>query len=137
METQPTQAASTQAGSTAATAASRTDNFLSSDSFLSILAAELRYQDPLEPTSNSDYIAHMASFSGLDYQERIAEGIGSLTLSSSLSQGAALIGKSVTYSTGESIETGTVERLLVRDGAATLLVGGRQVALTDVTEVGQ
>jgi flagellar basal-body rod modification protein FlgD len=99
METQPTQGATTTT-TTRSAVANANDNFLSPDSFLSILAAELRFQDSLEPTSNSDYIAHMASFSGLDCQERIAEGIESLTLSSSLSQGAALIGKSVTLLDG-------------------------------------
>ncbi len=111
-------------------------NFLSSDSFLKILAAELQYQDPLEPQSNSEFVSQMASFSGLDYQERIVDGIEALSLSSSLTQGAALIGTTVTFSGTDGATSGTVERLTVSDGAVTLVVDGREVPLGDVTAVG-
>ena len=58
-----------------ATPVNPNQDFLSSDSFLKILAAELQYQDPLEPQSNSEFVSQMASFSALDYQERIVDGI--------------------------------------------------------------
>ena len=35
------------------------------DQFLQILCAEMQYQDPLEPTSNTEYIAQLATFSQL------------------------------------------------------------------------
>ena len=34
--------------------------------FLSLLVTEMQYQDPLEPTDNSQYIAQMATFSQVD-----------------------------------------------------------------------
>ncbi len=36
------------------------------DQFLQLLCAEMQYQDPLEPTSNTDYIAQLATFSELE-----------------------------------------------------------------------
>ena len=36
------------------------------DQFLQLLCAEMQYQDPLEPTSNTDYVAQMATFSQLE-----------------------------------------------------------------------
>lgn len=36
------------------------------DDFLKLLSAEMQYQDPLEPTSNTDYVAQMATFSQLE-----------------------------------------------------------------------
>ena len=32
------------------------------DQFLNLLCAEMQYQDPLEPTTNTDYVAQMATF---------------------------------------------------------------------------
>ena len=36
------------------------------DQFLQLLCAEMQYQDPLEPTTNTDYVAQMATFSQLE-----------------------------------------------------------------------
>ena len=36
------------------------------ENFLSLLVAEMQNQDPLEPTSNSDYMAQMATFSQVE-----------------------------------------------------------------------
>ena len=41
-------------------------NNLGYDQFLQLLCAEMQYQDPLEPTSNTDYIAQLATFSQLE-----------------------------------------------------------------------
>ena len=43
-------------------------NELGYDQFLQILCAEMQYQDPLEPTSNTEYIAQLATFSQLESQ---------------------------------------------------------------------
>lgn len=42
-------------------------NELGYDQFLQILCAEMQYQDPLEPTSNTEYIAQLATFSQLSH----------------------------------------------------------------------
>ena len=36
------------------------------DDFLKLLSAEMQYQDPLEPTSHTDYVAQMAPVSQLE-----------------------------------------------------------------------
>ena len=36
------------------------------DQFLTLLCAEMQYQDPLEPTSNTEYVAQLATFSQLE-----------------------------------------------------------------------
>lgn len=43
-----------------------TGSTLGYDQFLQLLCAEMQYQDPLEPTSNTDYVAQMATFSQLE-----------------------------------------------------------------------
>ena len=43
-----------------------TGSNLGYDQFLSLLCAEMQYQDPLEPTSNTEYVAQLATFSQLE-----------------------------------------------------------------------
>lgn len=46
--------------------AESTGSNLGYDQFLQLLCAEMQYQDPLEPTSNTDYVAQLATFSQLE-----------------------------------------------------------------------
>lgn len=43
-----------------------TGSNLGYDQFLQLLCAEMQYQDPLEPTSNTEYVAQLATFSQLE-----------------------------------------------------------------------
>lgn len=58
------------------------------DAFLNILVAEMQYQDPLEPSSNTDWVSQMASFSTIEELE---------TVNSTMEQQSAadLVGKRV------------------------------------------
>ena len=47
--------------STSKTSNTKKSNTLNMENFLSLLVAEMQNQDPLEPTSNSDYMAQMAA----------------------------------------------------------------------------
>ena len=58
------------------------------DQFLQLLCAEMQYQDPLEPTSNTDYVAQMATFSQL-------EATLSLTETQESANASNLVGKQV------------------------------------------
>lgn len=55
LQKKKTQEAEKQGGST-----------LGYDQFLTLLCAEMQYQDPLQPTSNSEYVAQLATFSQLE-----------------------------------------------------------------------
>lgn len=48
---------------------------LGKDDFLQLLVTKLRYQDPMEPMADEDYIAQLAQFSTLEQMNNIAEGI--------------------------------------------------------------
>lgn len=44
---------------------------LDKDAFLQLLVAQMKYQDPLEPTSNTEYISQLATFSQLEETQNL------------------------------------------------------------------
>jgi flagellar basal-body rod modification protein FlgD len=104
--------------------APQTDLF-SSDGFLRILAAQIRSQNPLEPLKDTEFIAQMAQFSQLEQVTNLAKDTKALAVGGALAQGAALIGKTVSYIPVGSVTpvTGVVEGLRVSgDGRSMALV---------------
>ena len=74
-------------------------NDMNKDTFLQLLVAQMKYQDPMEPTSNTEYIAQYAQFSQV-------EAISSMASSMNLSRASGLVGQQVymrtTSANGES-----------------------------------
>lgn len=82
---------------------------LGKDDFLNLLVTQLRYQDPLEPLQDSDFVAQLSQFSSLEQLENINTNLGySNELDYVLSQTIAntmattIIGKEV-EATGNSV----------------------------------
>jgi len=118
--------------------ARQTDIF-SSDGFLKLLAGQIRAQNPLDPMKDTEFVAQMAQFSQLEQMTNLARNIEALTLSGRLSQGASLIGRTVTYqpADGSAAVTGVVSSLTVGgDGRSmSLLVDGAEVDVRQVVRV--
>jgi flagellar basal-body rod modification protein FlgD len=124
-------------GQTAGGAGKGTEIF-SSDGFLQLLAAQISNQNPLEPMKDTEFIAQMAQFSQLEQTTNLARDIRGLTMGQQLSQGAALIGREVSYETaGGELVRGTVERLWVSaDGRdMKLAVGGVSIDVGQIVTV--
>lgn len=118
--------------------AQQTDIF-SSDGFLKLLAGQIRAQNPLDPMKDTEFVAQMAQFSQLERMTSIARNIEALTLSGRLSQGASLIGRTVTYrpADGTAPVTGVVSSLAVGgDGRSmSLVVDGAEVDMRQIVRV--
>ncbi len=65
---------------------------LDKDAFLQLLVTQMRYQDPLEPTDNTEYMSQLAQFSQL-------EAVNNLSTSFSTSQALGLVGQYVILNT--------------------------------------
>lgn len=52
---------------------------LGRNDFLQLLVTKLRYQNPLEPASDEDFVAQLAQFATLEQMEKISAGIESST----------------------------------------------------------
>ena len=58
------------------------------DAFLQLLVAQMKYQDPLEPTSNTEYISQYATFSQVEQLQNMAATM-------ELSRASSMVGKLV------------------------------------------
>lgn len=64
-----------QTDSNGAPVATGSQKVLGKDDFLQLLVTKLRYQDPMDPMSDGDYIAQLAQFSTLEQMNNISNGI--------------------------------------------------------------
>lgn len=53
------------------TAESNSNSSLDKDAFLQLLVAQMQYQDPLQPTSNTEYMAQLAQFSTVEELQNV------------------------------------------------------------------
>ena len=123
-----TSSSSTTSSSTSTTAA------LDFDEFLQLLATELKYQDPDDPVSGTEYVSQLAQISSLS-------ALSSLNTSVNNSVAFSLIGQEATYSTtdtsGNAVTgTGTVQSVTISGSNTYVNVGGTTVDLSSITKVG-
>jgi flagellar basal-body rod modification protein FlgD len=109
---------------------------LGKDDFLKLLVAQLKYQDPLQPSDQSQMMTQMAQFSMVEGINNLNSALGTLQDTSSVSQAVGLIGKQITYTQADGTEaTGTASAVATTDGAVTVHVGNTDVALSDIVQV--
>lgn len=53
------------------TSSTNSGSSLDKDAFLQLLVAQMKYQDPLEPTSNTEYMTQLAQFSSVEELQNI------------------------------------------------------------------
>lgn len=95
---------------------------LGKDAFLQLLVAQMKYQDPLNPTSDTEYIAQLAQFSQLEQMQNLAA-------TNENTQMLSLVGREVCVSVENadgsvSYKDGTVSAVTVSGGKAYLEVDG-------------
>ena len=118
--------------STETTTASNND--LGYDQFLQLLCAEMQYQDPLEPTSNTEYVAQLATFSQMEAMLSMQNTIESSNANSLV--GKYVIVKSTSSSTGETTAVaGFVDYVQYENGKQYLSINGSLYSIDDLYEV--
>ncbi len=104
---------------------------LGQDQFMDLLVQQMANQDPLSPTSDTDYIAQLAQFSMLN-------SINSLSDSMVQTQMYSLVGKEVyvyTDAAHTELAVGMVESVVKKDGTNYLIIGGNAYELGDIAGV--
>ena len=131
-------AAAPVATSTATTSVDR-PNQMGSDTFLKLLVAEMKYQDPSSPMSSSDMMAQTATLTQTQSLQTIADqNKQQLALQRSLTAGA-LVGHVVSYTgTDGTTKSGTVSAVNISatDNSSTAVIGADDIDVGRITQVG-
>lgn len=106
---------------------------LDKDAFLGLLVAQMKYQDPLEPTSNTEFVSQYAQFSSLEQMQNMSNAL-------ELSRASSMVGQVVSVDTVDSSNKpttiqGKVDYVLFENNKAYVSIGGALYALDDVTGI--
>lgn len=112
---------------------------LGKDDFLKLLIAQLRYQNPLDPTDPTQFMAQTAQFTMVEKLTQMADQSDKAAVTQKLLTASSMVGKQITYlrtdgTTGKGIVTSAV---LADDGGTSLKVGTDDVPIEFVKEIDQ
>ena len=106
---------------------------VSQDQFLQLMVAQLKAQNPLEPTSNGEFLAQLAQFSTLSGTEKLNTSFSQMLQLQEITQGSNLIGKQISYTKADgSAGQGAVKGVAVTNGQIALQVNSDSVSLSQV-----
>ena len=126
----------TTAFPTGATTASSTSE--DKQMFLELMVAQLRYQDPLNPTDSGAFLAQSAQFTALEKMQDVSDRVGAL-LGSQMAFGAgAMVGQQVSWIDADGVTThsGVIAGVTFGAQGPVFDIGGAQVPLAQLLSVG-
>ena len=105
-------------------------NGMDKESFLQLLVAQMKFQDPLEPTSNTEYIAQYAQFSQVEQMQNMSNSMD-------LQRASSLVGKEVyiktTTSSGDTkLVQGKVDYVSYENNKAYLYINEKKYSIDDL-----
>jgi len=118
--------------STAATTNKSSGSDLSMNDFFTLLSAQLQYQDPMQPTDNSQFMAQMAQFSTLEQLQNLSKTMSISTATSSIGKYAVY---NATDASGNTTQgAGTVDAVDLTSDTPTYLINGSWISQSNVTQ---
>lgn len=123
------------ANPTASGAAATGTDAMGSDTFLKLLVAQLKYQDPTKPADGTALLGQTAQFQMVEKLQQLADQNTQLLSAQQTVSAVALVGRTVTYTDGERTATGVVGSVRLSTAGPLLTVGAAEVPLHAVTDV--
>lgn len=108
--------------------AAPSSNTVDYQSFLKLLVAQMKHQDPTAPMESTDFVAQLATFSQVEQSVQVNSKLDQLLQSSQLSQASSIIGRTVTSADG-TITGKVAEVRLFSDGIIAVLEDKREVPM--------
>lgn len=116
---------------------SESSSFIGKNDFFNILAAQLKYQDPMAGGDNSEYIAQMSQFAMIEKLENLSDQVNTLYNLSAAQNAMNMIGKDVVLNTIEAGEVkGIVDRVEISQTGIHYVVKGETYAHPTLLSVG-
>jgi flagellar basal-body rod modification protein FlgD len=108
---------------------------LTADHFMTLLLAELKYQDPMEPMSNTEMVTQMAQIASLETSRGLDASFSEMFKLKEIQSGSSMLGRSVEFKGTQGTATGTVTAIRVVDEKIKLVIGGDEVGLSGILTV--
>lgn len=125
-----TSASSNSSSSSSSTSGSNLDK----EDFLKLLVAQMQYQDPLEPQSNTEYVTQLATFTQVESTENMATTMEQTEANNLVGQ--SVIMKVTSSTTGEtSYVSGTVDYVTKEGSNVYLSINDKLYDLDDLDTV--
>jgi flagellar basal-body rod modification protein FlgD len=107
------------------------------DQFLNLLVTQLRYQDPIEPVKQENFIGQLAQFSVVEGVEKLNTRFSDLLYAQQITGGFGLVDRDVSYQLpGETeLRRGHVDTVFVQDGVINLGIGKTTIPISQVVGV--
>ncbi|GAB2476613.1 flagellar hook assembly protein FlgD [Jatrophihabitans fulvus] len=113
-------------------------SLLDPQAFLQLLVAQLKYQDPTNPTDTSTFMNQTAMLSQVQTMNSMSSTLSELAQSQQVQSATSMIGKQITYTDANgATASGVVSSANLAPGGATLLVGTTTVPIAKVVSVTQ
>lgn len=101
---------------------------LGKDDFLLLLVTQMKYQDPMNPQDDTDFVAQLAQFSSLEQMQN-------LNATTVNSQAFSLVGKEVVVTTDTNTVQGIVDYVTMKNNDTMLSINGDLYNIDDLTQV--
>lgn len=132
MTVNPVAAAGSATGASGASGATDTPTtsmsgpnaMLDRDAFLKLLVAQLKYQDPTNPTDASQMVTQSSQLTMVDRLNEIASQLGTSAASQRISLASSVVGKTVTFPDADGVSHTAVVSAARLDGDEVMLTAG-------------
>jgi flagellar basal-body rod modification protein FlgD len=106
------------------------------DDFMKLMVAQLKYQNPMEPAKDLDFIAQTAQFSSLEQMTNLNNKVIELISSNKQLYANTMIGRQITWADADdNIKTGVVSKVELNDGEPVLIANSEKVSLDWIINV--
>ncbi|GAA2516160.1 flagellar hook assembly protein FlgD [Pilimelia columellifera] len=105
------------------------------DTFLKLLVAQLKYQDPMSPSDGTQFLAQTAQFTQVEKLSELAKAQQSMVTAQLTLSASNMVGRTISYDDAAGVtQTGVVTSAMLGSDP-TLKVGDKDVPLSSVKEV--
>ena len=126
-----TSASTDSTGATTTTSTSK-----DKDMFLQLMVAQMKYQDPMNPTDSSQFLAQSAQFTALEKMQNVADQTAQMVTSQMAFGASSLVGRTISWTDTEgAAHSGAVSGVQFGTDGPTLQVGTSSVPLAQVQSV--
>lgn len=91
-------------------------------SLLSIILTQLKYQDPLKPMDNYQFVSQLGQFAQLQQSQTLNDQITSMLSAQSVLQATGLLGHTVDVTANQAAVSGVVQAVNLSSGAPEITI---------------